>query len=108
MEFHRETLLAFVMSVAPLIAQLVATRRSIGNPERVLVDPFADDLSLITGAKTDDIRRVKAIMEDFGEMTGLHLNEKKTVVMPVSATGLEANFGELWFSMGTSLKILGH
>ena len=47
-------------------------------------------------------------MENFGEMTDLHLNHKKTVVMPVLNSDLEPNFGELGFTTGDSLNILEH
>ena len=100
--------LTFIISIAPLIAKLESTTRRPNTEERVLVEAFADDLSIITDTCTDNLRRIKTIMTDFGEMTGLKLNDKKTVVMPISGSRLDNDFGDLHFSVGKNLRILGH
>lgn len=69
--------LTFIIVVAPLIAMLESTSRTHNGPDKILVEAFADDLLLITDNKTTNLKQVKTIMEDFGEMTGLMLNEKK-------------------------------
>ena len=79
--------LTFILCTAPLIEQLINN----GNPifangtinERHADAAFADDLSLITSLDLNNFRDIKTTMLNFGDLTGLRLNETKTVVMPL-------------------------
>ncbi len=72
------------------------------------VSAYADDASLIVKCNYNNLLRVKNILEEFGNMSGLVCNVEKTVLLPIgNNTVIDDNILTLGFTVAEKLTILG-
>ena len=88
--------------------------------ERLILDPELKDATRKTSAFADDstaglqrtaenLRNVKQVLFDFGEMSGLETNVEKTTLMPIGnlEEQLPQSILDLGFEVVNEIKILG-
>ena len=75
---------------------------------------FADDLNCLINDNEPDLLNLNKIIKDFGKMSNLNLNEKKTKLIPLGfdlslRPDLEQCIESLgYITCGNEIKILGH
>jgi hypothetical protein len=78
------------------------------NAETDKIDAFADDANAITVMELSSLTRLKKILNDFGEISGLLCNFDKTAVMHIGNTDTNIDFfQETGFELVTQIKLLG-
>jgi hypothetical protein len=71
-------------------------------------DAFADDATVITLMQRDCLLRLKAILDEFGGISGLLCNFDKTMVMNIGLLANDVRFlQEIGFSVTDKIKLLG-
>jgi hypothetical protein len=76
------------------------------NPRKAFA--FADDATLVTVMDFNTLRRVKKILEDFGNLSGLECNVEKTMLMPKGRVEpVQDDIVSLGFSLSNEVTVLG-
>jgi hypothetical protein len=70
------------------------------------VESLADDTTIITLFESASISRIRGILDDFGQVSGLRCNYDKTMVMPVGTVN-DVNIDTAGFSISNNIKLLG-
>jgi hypothetical protein len=71
-------------------------------------DAFADDATVITLMQRECLMRLKVILDEFGEISGLLCNFDKTMVMNIGVQNNDLNFlQEIGFTPTEHIKLLG-
>lgn len=86
--------LTFIMGEAPLLIELETKLNQGRSSSATSIEAFADDMSIIADLDTEHIMQIKQIMSNFGNLTGLLLNEKKTVVLLIVCSVVPDNFDQ--------------
>jgi hypothetical protein len=81
--------------------------RTVGTYTRK-VNAYADDANILTKLTYESLSRIKQILENFGEMSGLICNVEKTMLLPIGTEApLDDRILRLGFSIVEEVTILG-
>jgi hypothetical protein len=76
------------------------------SPPKVFA--MADDATVITLMNAESLGRVAQVLDEFAELSGLHCNKDKTVLMQVgSAAEIPQNITDIGFVVEKSITLLG-
>jgi mannosylglycoprotein endo-beta-mannosidase len=87
--------LLFVLAIDPLQKILeLATHHNLlhkirGRGTIIRTSLYADDAAVFMHPKKEDIKNLSAILDYFGEATGLHTNFQKSSVIPIHCRGID-------------------
>jgi Reverse transcriptase (RNA-dependent DNA polymerase) len=107
-----EQILIFKLELDPLIERIPRVKIRVLDPPLIFSqesnretdsnESLADDCTLLPLLKHNSLSRVKNIISDFGDISGLRCNYDKTVIMPI----FEMNGEEIRAAMHSGFKIV--
>ncbi len=68
---------------------------------------YADDANLLVKLEYETLLRIKNILDEFGQMSGLECNVDKTTLLPLRNAVMDIRISELGFQIADCVTILG-
>jgi hypothetical protein len=105
--------LQFDLQIASIVQEPVIPPTHPPLPNSVSTDSprvygLADDATVLTTMDVNSLSRIKAILEDFGSISGLECNVEKTILMQVGSNlPVEPEIVQLGFDIRDEITLLG-